>query len=556
MLLWAALVSMAFAAPMPEPIRLADEHRLPGEPAVSRDGRWLAFASAGRGLWLRPLAGSAARQLTKEAASEPAFSPDGSTIAYGADSGIRLLRLDGGAARLIAPGGRRPRFSPDGSHIAFHTATGLFVIDAAGGSPRQLHPDMNGAGNAAWSADGRRLIFHGCRSGACDWWISTASGDGLVATGAAKLLSRHHLALTPPDLWHSGSIVFASAARLWTIRLNSETGQVEGAPTRLTAFDHDERSPAAAPDGRIVFASREENIDVYALPLDAGRAVVKGRLTRITNDASIDQRPSLSVDGGKLAWETSRGGNFEVRVKDLGSGEERAVTSGPLREHMPTLSRDGSRLLFDAHDGEKVTIFEAKFEGGAPVRIQEENVGQGSFQWSADGASALYFHREPPGSVGLLNLSTKQRTPLLRHPKYNLSLADARLSPDDRWIAFPVPYAPHRARLAVARLTGKVMDSEADWAYLTPETWNAWQPEWSPNGKWIYFLSDQSGKLAVQAAPARNPKSTPRTILSFPDATLTIAEMRPRDIGLAVAKDKLALAAAAYTATLWSVRVD
>ena len=62
-----------------------------------------------------------------------------------------------------------------------------------------------------------------------------------------------------------------------------------------------------------------------------------------TNDPSIDQRPSLSLDGKKVAWETSRGGNFEVWVKDLVSGKEQGLTSGPLREHMPALSRDGSK---------------------------------------------------------------------------------------------------------------------------------------------------------------------------------------------------------------------
>jgi Tol biopolymer transport system component len=294
------------------------------------------------------------------------------------------------------------------------------------------------------------------------------------------------------------------------------------------------------------FSADRENIDIYILPLDANHARVKGSLTRVTTDPSIDQRPSLSIDGKKLAWETSRGGNFEVWVKDLVSGQEHAITSGPLREHMPALSRDGSKLLYDAHDGDKVMIFESSFQGGDAVKIAEENVGQGSFQWSADGASSLFFHRAPPGTVGLMNLATRQRTPLLRHPKLNLSLADARLSPDDRWIAFPVPYAPQRSRLAVARVSGKVIEDERDWIYLTPEICNAFQPEWSPNGQWLYYLSDQTGRLAVWAiplSPNKTVKSAPRLLLDFPNVRMTIAPMRPRDIGLAIAKDKLALAA-------------
>jgi Tol biopolymer transport system component len=286
---------------------------------------------------------------------------------------------------------------------------------------------------------------------------------------------------------------------------------------------------------------RTENIDLWVLPLDSNRAVQTGPLKRLTNDPSIDQRPSLSLDGKKIAWETSRGGNFEVWVKDLVSGEERGLTSGPLREHMPALSRDGSHVVYDAHDREKVAIFESAFRGGEPVKVWEENIGQGSFQWTSQGDSVLYFHREPPGTVGLMNLSTRKRTVLLRHPKFNLSLADARLSPDGRWIAFPVPFARNRSRLAMARLSGTVIDDEKDWTYLTPESFNASQPEWSPNGRWLYFLSDQTGALAVWAL--RPSGGTPKLILSFPDESPTFTGMRPRDIGLSIAKDKLAVAA-------------
>jgi Tol biopolymer transport system component len=296
----------------------------------------------------------------------------------------------------------------------------------------------------------------------------------------------------------------------------------------------------------IVFAlALATNIDVWFLPLDADRATPTGELTRITSDPAIDQRPSLSADGRKIAWETSRGGNFEVWVKDLVTGQEKGLTSGPLREHMPAMSHDGSKVVYDAHDGEKVTVFVTGVNGGEPVKVWEENVGQGSFQWTSRGDAVLYFHREPPGSVGLLDLATKKRTVLLRHPKLNFSLADARLSPDGRWIAFPVPLDAKRSRLAVARLYGKVIDDERDWSYLTPEGYNASQPEWSPNGRWLYFLSDQGGRLAVwtlRLSGSMKPEGAPKSILDVGNDRLSIATMRPRDIGLSVAKDKLALA--------------
>ncbi|MSV27339.1 MAG: hypothetical protein EXQ52_01130 [Bryobacterales bacterium] len=546
-------------------------------PAISSDGRWLAYSSSRDGsaflhLWLRPLPDGEARKLTSGSSghSEPAFSPDGRALAYRSETnggGVYLLPVDRGRPRLLAQGGRRPRFSPDGNLIAYWAApSGLFLIDAAGGRPRALQTGFYSAQDPVWSPDGKSLVFAGCKDASpesCDWWVASINGGEAVATGAAGLFRQHHLSAQPsPDLWlASNAVVFTARTgemtRLWVLSLTADPWRAGESARRLTSRETDERHPAFSPDGRVVFESRSENIDVWSLPIDSDHAKPKGALHRLTNDPSIDQRPSLSLDGRKIAWETSRGGNFEVWVKDLGSGQEKALTNGPLREHMPTLSRDGSRVVYDTHDGEKVTVFEAPFHGGDPARVVEENVGQGSFQWAADGESVLYFHRAPPGTVGLLNLSSGRRTVLLRHPRLNLSLADARLSPDGRSIAFPVPFAPHRSRLAVARLSGKVIENERDWTYLTPERFNASQPEWSPNGRWLYFLSDQTGSLAVWAMPISRENTrqgTPRLILDFPGALRTIAEMRPRDSGLSVATDKLALGVTEYGGALWSVR--
>jgi hypothetical protein len=80
--------------------------------------------------------------------------------------------------------------------------------------------------------------------------------------------------------------------------------------------------------GSLGVVSRAENIDIWILPLDADRARPTGSLMRLTQDPAIDQRPSLSVDGRKIAWETSRGGNFEVWVGPFLRGKD---TSGPPR---------------------------------------------------------------------------------------------------------------------------------------------------------------------------------------------------------------------------------
>jgi eukaryotic-like serine/threonine-protein kinase len=567
-----------------QPVPLVEEQGLMVDPAISPDGRWLAYASDRGGsefleIYIQPLAGGASRRLTSGSADqlEPAFAPDGNTLAYRSDAaggGVYAISLPEGPPRLLAQGGRRPRFSPDGEQLAYWAAlpgtsgprSTITVIRAQGGEPRAIQPAFDSARDAVWSPDGKHLLFAGCKDGSvesCDWWVTPAEGGEAVATGASELFGHHKIETRPePGQWLTdGAILFAARtgenSRIWTVNLDRHSWRVAGPPRRITPAEEQQFSPAATSDGRIVFARRTGNIDVWMLPLQADKAVVTGALTRLTTDPSIDQRPSLSLDGKKIAWETSRGGNFEVWVKDLVSGEEKGLTSGPLREHMPALSRDGSRLAYDVHDGEKVTVYLTAFGGGEPQQIWEDYVGLGTFQWAPKGDALLYFHREPPGSVGLLNLSSKKRTVLLQHPSLNFSLADARLSPDAHWIAFPVPSQGNRSRLAIARISGKVIEDERQWHYVTADSFSASQPEWSPDGQSLYFFSDQTGRLAVWALALtgdKRPRAEPKPILDLPGVRLTLAGMRPRDIGLAVATDKLALAITEYGGGLYSVQ--
>jgi len=99
------------------------------EPALSIDGRWLAYASDRGGdgnldVWLQPMTGGTPIRLTNHPSDdhEPAISPNGAVVAFRSErdgGGIYLVSTVGGEVRRIADYGRRPRFSPDGQWIAY-----------------------------------------------------------------------------------------------------------------------------------------------------------------------------------------------------------------------------------------------------------------------------------------------------------------------------------------------------------------------------------------------------------------------------------------------------
>jgi gamma-glutamyltranspeptidase len=149
-----------------EPVRLtrAAEHDV--EPSVSPTGD-IVFARGSGGdtdLWLLATDGSE-RPLTREPGGErePAWSPDGASIAYVAlRLGRRELRVlrDSISSTLVADRQvRAPAWSPDGSRIVFSAGgrdAGLWIVRADGSYPQ---PASSVEGVAAWSPDGRWLVI-------------------------------------------------------------------------------------------------------------------------------------------------------------------------------------------------------------------------------------------------------------------------------------------------------------------------------------------------------------------------------------------------------------
>lgn len=194
--------------------------------AFSPDGRRLVFrrADAPDDLWVVGVDGSGLRNLTNDATgfeSQPAWSPDGSTIAYqyGTPSGensIYAIGADGSGRRSLTPevgapgtcdpdffgASAEPSWSPDGSRIAFtgpndvcpegqarFYGSEIWTMDAAGGGKRKLTTNDGPSENEPhWSPDGARIAYLSDaeeREGPDD--VYTMAADG---SDARKVLDR------------------------------------------------------------------------------------------------------------------------------------------------------------------------------------------------------------------------------------------------------------------------------------------------------------------------------------------------------------------------------
>jgi dipeptidyl aminopeptidase/acylaminoacyl peptidase len=99
--------------------------------------------------------GTGRRLLAHAPWAVPAWSPDGSKIAFWRKDGIYLAERGGGRLRLIRKRGLSPSWSPDGTKIAYSDSNRIYVMNADGTGQRLLARGYF----PAWSPDGKTIAY-------------------------------------------------------------------------------------------------------------------------------------------------------------------------------------------------------------------------------------------------------------------------------------------------------------------------------------------------------------------------------------------------------------
>jgi len=566
------------STPSFEAERLTFEGGAGMSPSISPDGNLLAYAADRDGrfsIYVRQLRARGATRRTQHESNDwfPVFSPDGLKIVYRSErdgGGLYLIDAFGeGAETKVADGGQLPRFSPDGKTIAYVVPEAvayrakLFLVATGGGVPRPFQPGFVLSGAAAvrfqppvWSPDGKSILFYGFRPGPAatlGWWIAPAAGgDAVALEGMPK---------PPPGVvgaahaWRGEYLYYAegepiNGATVYRVRLTPVPWRVSTAPEKLLAPAGVQAAVSISAQGRMVFDSLVWVTNIWSAPLGKN-GIAAGPLTQLTADSTGKRHLTAAANGSKLAWVQNGPpgqANVEIRIRDLATGADKLIAgAGTFPFLGPVLNRDGSRIAYSDRPEKKSLTYVA-------------DTSTASGQLVCEGCVVESFPDDPPA---LLMLTGANYDRLVRHRlggDQQVTVADLpravdlAFSPARNLLAFTEAREDGMGALYVVPVANPTEKSDPRKFVAEDRNFIA-APEWSPDGKVLYYLSQRDGFKCVWAQPIA-PDGTPA---GAPVAALHLHPGGGRmggPLNVAVAKGQLFVLKTQLRGDVWSVQLD
>ncbi|HET7369548.1 MAG TPA: S41 family peptidase [Gammaproteobacteria bacterium] len=449
-------------------------------------------------------AGQSAPTLT-----QPAISPDGSTLVFVSGGDLWTVPARGGEAHLLVTGAgnaSRPLYSPDGKRIAFvsdKTGGGdIYIFDLASGALERLTWADGAETLSAWSRDSRWLYFSAARDniGGMNAVYRVRTGGGTPMPVSFELYRNEEEGVPSPD----GQVI-ALVGQGWGSAQWWRDGHAhidEGAIWLLSNDGRHHYRRITPDDARALWPMWSANGHAVYYMSDRGgveniwrAARAGGEQTRVSHfENGRVLWPTIAANGGTIAFQ--RG--FGIWTLNTRTGharpvpiELRGVAVGPSVVHRTftrgfrelALSPDGKKLAFVVHG--EIFAAPAADHGAQPPakRVTETPAAEFDVAWAPDSRRIVYAsERSGHNHIYMYDFVTGEETQLTRgayddaHPEF---------SPDGKALAFlrdgkQLYRLDVKARDLTLLATGKI-DLNRPLAFDRPFTW-------SPDGEWIAFL--------------------------------------------------------------------
>ena len=437
------------------------------------------------------------------------LSPDGTAlvfIARGPSSGrwqLFVRRLDELQASPVGgtEGAYAPFFSPDGSSVGFFANGRLLKVALSGGTVTPICP-VEEARGGAWSEDGT-IVFAPRPDGPL-YRVSSSGGEPSQAT-TLEAESGEITHRWPQFLPGGKTLLFTAHGNMGAAHQGDVIVQNAGGRTlvqRGAIFGR------YSPSGHLLYVNGGK---LFAAPFDADHLQVTGRAVPVADDiatALISGTAQYAFsDTGMLAYRRARNPKRILQWMDP-SGQMQPMRSVSAEYQEARFSRDGSRLLLTVGDGAQSDIWSYDIASDALTRLTFYADNDRSGIWSPDGTHFVYASWQP--DVGTFNLFVQRATgggePQRLTTSKNLQ-SPMDWHPSGKYIVFTEERQGGGSDLMLMPIdigaNGPGNVGTAEELIVTPA--NEDTGRFSPDGKWIAYTSDESGRneVYVRSFPAR-----------------------------------------------------
>ena len=472
-----------------------------GPLALAPDGKSVAFAGYGEDgvsrLWVHALGESEARALPgTEDAWLPFWSPDGRSLGFFGRQRLQRVGLAGGPPRALADFSdtRGGCWTKRGAIVfAPNAGDGLYRIPADGGPIAPVtHLDARrGESSHRWPfclPDDEHVVYLALSGERERLSLQTASLSGSTVERLAAADSGAVYA--PPGL-----LFFARGSSLLSQRIDTGRRQLVGEPEPVA--DGIWRDPDL--DGLRAFSAAAGGTVAYR---KGGSELTRllwfdreGRDVGALGEPGVGSVIALSPDGRRLARSVTESSSTiaALWVLDLADRGASRLTFNRWNDIFPVWSPDGGRIAFASDRGGSYNIYEKAADGsGEETLLLASKLWDFPEDWSGDGRRLAFSRQETrtQGDIMMLEMPERKATALIATEADEMQ---PRFSPDGRYVAY-VSDASGRPEVYVQR----VPITSAKWQVSKA---GGHLPQWRRDGRELFYVADDLRLMAVAVDP-------------------------------------------------------
>jgi Tol biopolymer transport system component len=411
--------------------------------AISPDGQKIVFVAASEGqsrLWVRSLDSVSARALTgTDGASFPFWSPDSRSLGFFADGKLKRIDVDSASVLILTDavnGGRGGSWNRDGTIIFTPSAanTPIFRISAAGGAPSAITRTNGNETNHRFPyflPDGNHFLYY---------VVGAPESHGIYVSDLNGSAARRLLDVDSAPVYSStGQLLFVRQGTLFAQDFDTKRMELKGSPSPIA----DRIAAAGTAQGSVAVSASMTGQLIYRSASGGGRRQVVWfdrlgkELTKVGEPTGATEL-SISPDGRRASLTQQVNQNFDLWLLDLERGVLSRFTSDPAVDNYATWSPDSRRIAFESNRKGAYDLYQkpAAAAGNEELLLASPNT-KGPTDWSPDGRFLLYMDADPKnGSSDLwaLPLETDRKPFPVTQTSFNER--SGQFTPDGRWIAY------------------------------------------------------------------------------------------------------------------------